>query len=234
MDARTRERLPVLPILVRTVDERRKAATALLEAARQTPLGDTVTTNGSDPGHAHSSRTQPGGSTWTIRSPADDATSAAKTTTPSGPGPAWKFFGSPASEWKNYSRSLTTVKASDQGPGNEPITNLLRSMVPTAKEGPAHWVPYWRLRERRGSGRLNWMRPLDNPPKPSPDPARLPTAHSWLCPGTGGYQMVLAAALPADGMSAPPAEGSPIVTLGELEEILGQLADPPRADDSGQ
>jgi hypothetical protein len=46
MDARTRERLPVLPILVRTVDERRKAATALLEAARQTPLGDTVTTNG--------------------------------------------------------------------------------------------------------------------------------------------------------------------------------------------
>jgi hypothetical protein len=43
MDARTRERLPVLPILVRTVDERRKAAAALLEAARQTPLGDTFT-----------------------------------------------------------------------------------------------------------------------------------------------------------------------------------------------
>ncbi|HEX2807539.1 MAG TPA: site-specific integrase, partial [Kineosporiaceae bacterium] len=46
MDARTRERLPVLPILVRTVDERRAAAAALLEAARRTPLGDTFTTNG--------------------------------------------------------------------------------------------------------------------------------------------------------------------------------------------
>jgi hypothetical protein len=36
MDARTRERLPVLPVLVRTVDERRKNASALLQAARQT------------------------------------------------------------------------------------------------------------------------------------------------------------------------------------------------------
>ena len=35
MDARTRERLPVLPVLVRTVDERRKNAAALLQAARQ-------------------------------------------------------------------------------------------------------------------------------------------------------------------------------------------------------
>jgi len=39
MDARTRERLPVLPVLVRTVDERRKNAAALLQAARQTPPG---------------------------------------------------------------------------------------------------------------------------------------------------------------------------------------------------
>src|ERR1035441_3219685 len=39
MDARTRERLPVLPVLVRTVDERRKSAAALLEAARQAPPG---------------------------------------------------------------------------------------------------------------------------------------------------------------------------------------------------
>ncbi len=35
MDARTRERLPVLPILVRTVDQRRRSAAALLRAARQ-------------------------------------------------------------------------------------------------------------------------------------------------------------------------------------------------------
>ena len=34
MDARTRERLPALPVLVRSVNERRKASRALLEAAR--------------------------------------------------------------------------------------------------------------------------------------------------------------------------------------------------------
>ncbi len=46
MDARTRERLPVLPVLVRTADERRKAAAALLEAARQALPGDTFTAAG--------------------------------------------------------------------------------------------------------------------------------------------------------------------------------------------
>ena len=46
MDARTRERLPVLPVLVRTVSERRKAAGTLLEAARQTRPGDTFTADG--------------------------------------------------------------------------------------------------------------------------------------------------------------------------------------------
>jgi hypothetical protein len=46
MDARTRERLPVLPVLVRTVDERRKNASALLQAARQTPPGQAFTAAG--------------------------------------------------------------------------------------------------------------------------------------------------------------------------------------------
>ena len=46
MDARTRERLPVLPVLVRTVDERRKNAAALLQAARQTPPGQAFTAAG--------------------------------------------------------------------------------------------------------------------------------------------------------------------------------------------
>src|SRR5207253_4147234 len=46
MDARTRERLPVLPVLVRTVDERRKNAAELLQAARQTPPGQTFTVAG--------------------------------------------------------------------------------------------------------------------------------------------------------------------------------------------
>ena len=39
MDARTRERLPVLPVLVRDLDERRKTAAALLDAARRTEPG---------------------------------------------------------------------------------------------------------------------------------------------------------------------------------------------------
>jgi integrase len=46
MDARTRERLPVLPVLVRTVADRRRAAGTLLEAARQTQPGDTFTADG--------------------------------------------------------------------------------------------------------------------------------------------------------------------------------------------
>jgi integrase len=46
MDARTRERLPVLPVLVRTVDQRRKNAAALLQAARQTPPGQPFTAAG--------------------------------------------------------------------------------------------------------------------------------------------------------------------------------------------
>jgi hypothetical protein len=46
MDARTRERLPVLPVLVRTVDQRRKTAGALLNAARQTEPGNTFTAAG--------------------------------------------------------------------------------------------------------------------------------------------------------------------------------------------
>lgn len=46
MDARTRERLPVLPLLVRTVEQRRKQAAALLDAARQTPPGQLFTAAG--------------------------------------------------------------------------------------------------------------------------------------------------------------------------------------------
>jgi hypothetical protein len=46
MDARTRERLPVLPVLITTVDRRRKDAAALLEAARQARHGTQVTAAG--------------------------------------------------------------------------------------------------------------------------------------------------------------------------------------------
>ena len=46
MDARTRERLPVLPVLVRAVDERRKNAGELLQAARQAHPGEAFTAAG--------------------------------------------------------------------------------------------------------------------------------------------------------------------------------------------
>ncbi len=46
MDARTRERLPVLPVLVRAADQWRTEAQALLAAARQTPPGQAFTASG--------------------------------------------------------------------------------------------------------------------------------------------------------------------------------------------
>ena len=46
MDARTRERLPVLPALVQAVSQRRKAADALLLAARDTPPGQAFSAAG--------------------------------------------------------------------------------------------------------------------------------------------------------------------------------------------
>ncbi|MGH9086716.1 MAG: tyrosine-type recombinase/integrase, partial [Acidimicrobiales bacterium] len=46
MDGRTRERLPVLPLLVRCTDERRKATAALLEAARHVRPGETFSAAG--------------------------------------------------------------------------------------------------------------------------------------------------------------------------------------------
>lgn len=56
MDARTRERLPVLPLLVRTVDQRRKEAAALLETARQTSPGESFTAAGQTMTRATTSR----------------------------------------------------------------------------------------------------------------------------------------------------------------------------------
>ena len=61
MDARTRERLPVLPVLVQTVDERRKNAAALLQAARQAPPGQAFTAAGQT---LTRSVTKTAGKTW--------------------------------------------------------------------------------------------------------------------------------------------------------------------------
>jgi hypothetical protein len=48
MDQRTRERLPVLPALVRTVEQRRRRATERLQAAQATEPGGTFTAGGAD------------------------------------------------------------------------------------------------------------------------------------------------------------------------------------------
>ena len=62
MDTRTRERLPVLPVLVRIVDQRRKTAAALLTAARQTRPGQAVTIHGQT--LTRSVTTRPTGKIW--------------------------------------------------------------------------------------------------------------------------------------------------------------------------
>jgi hypothetical protein len=46
MDARTRERLPVLPVLVDIANTHRRQAAERLHAAGQTPPGDTFTAAG--------------------------------------------------------------------------------------------------------------------------------------------------------------------------------------------
>jgi len=46
MDACTRERLPLLPILLRAVDDHRQHTEQLVEAARQTPPGESFTAGG--------------------------------------------------------------------------------------------------------------------------------------------------------------------------------------------
>ena len=60
MDARTRERLPVLPVLVRTVDQRRKNAAELLAAARQHQPGESFTAAGQTLIRAGATRGFPG------------------------------------------------------------------------------------------------------------------------------------------------------------------------------
>lgn len=60
MDARTRERLPVLPTLVRAVDRRRKEAAELLHAARQAAPGATFRAAGQTLTRSPSRRLSPG------------------------------------------------------------------------------------------------------------------------------------------------------------------------------
>ncbi len=60
MDARTRERLPVLPVLTRSVDERRRAAAQLLDEATRTPAGERFTAAGQTLTRSVAPRAAPG------------------------------------------------------------------------------------------------------------------------------------------------------------------------------
>ena len=62
MDARTRQRLPVLPVLVRSVDERRKTTEQLLQAARRTRPGEHFTVAGQS--FTRSRTTRPSDKVW--------------------------------------------------------------------------------------------------------------------------------------------------------------------------
>ena len=88
MDARTRERLPVLPVLVRTVEQRRDDAAALLTAARAATPGTAFTSAGQ---HLVTRRQAeppdpPGPGPWTQK-PDNAAISGRRKSTHSGPGP---------------------------------------------------------------------------------------------------------------------------------------------------
>ncbi|MET8518275.1 site-specific integrase [Streptomyces sp. NPDC005077] len=60
MDARTRERLPVLPVLVQSVDRRRRTAEALLQAARQCRPGGTFMAAGQTLTRSHTAQNTAG------------------------------------------------------------------------------------------------------------------------------------------------------------------------------
>ena len=124
MDARTRERLPVLPVLVRTVNERRKNAAELLQAARQAQPGETFTAAGQT--LTRSVTTHPAsGKIW-----ADDP--ATRQATRPRPGRRPRLLGlgdrrgsarSPASASRNSWRSATTAWSST---GCQPPANSSR------------------------------------------------------------------------------------------------------------
>ena len=127
MDARTRERLPVLPVLVRTVDERRKNAAALLQAARQARPGETFTAAGQTLTRSVDHTPHRGRSGPTTRPPASAATWPWKKTTRSGRGPPSKSCASPASASRNSWRSATTAWSSTGCPAPASSSRCCRS-----------------------------------------------------------------------------------------------------------
>ena len=88
----------------------------------------------------------------------------------------------------------------DTPPAQESITALLQS-VSSIRRDLSPWIPYLRLQDY--GGHLNWTCPLDNTSEP-PDPMTLaslgtgkgPELHTWLYPGTGGWNIPTAVRIP--------------------------------------
>ena len=111
MDARTRERLPVLPVLVRTVDDG-AAAQALLDAARQARPGEAFTAGRADAYPVVHGRRRVGRIWADDPGTGSDATSPARGTARSGHGRSSRSCGRPACRIEELRRSAITAWSS--------------------------------------------------------------------------------------------------------------------------
>ena len=127
MDARTRERLPVLPALASAIDRQRKDAAALLAAARQAAPGQEFTAAG----RTLARLPVRGGSPLKVWArtppPASAPTSPSRKATRSGPGRPSRCSATPASGSRSSSSSATTAWSSTGFPAPASSSRSCRS-----------------------------------------------------------------------------------------------------------
>ena len=139
MDARTRERLPVLPILVAGVDQRRKDAATLLDAARRAEPGKAFTAVGQT-----LTRIRPAGSAAAKSGPrtrrrGNGVTWVGRKSTRSGPAPWWRCCGPPASASRNSPSCPTTAWSSTGCPPPGRWCRCCRSRRPRPMSNACWW-----------------------------------------------------------------------------------------------
>ena len=125
MDARTRERLPVLPVLVRSAAQQHADARALLQAARDTRPGDAITAPGTALFRPAAASTT--ANVWAgTRPPGNAATSPPKKTAHSGPGQPSRSCAPPASASRNWSQLSHHSFVQYRLPGTGELVPLLQ------------------------------------------------------------------------------------------------------------
>lgn len=140
MDARTRERLPVLPVLARAVNENRKATGALLQAAHHAQPGQPFTAAGQTLTRSLTRHGTVAGKVWADDpAPASDATSDSKKITPSGPGRSWKSCEPPAFAWRSCWSCPTTASSSIGYPPPVRSCRCSRSCRPRLMRSGSWW-----------------------------------------------------------------------------------------------